>query len=78
MVECERSGGADGLRHQARSLRGARPSNSRWSGLRDPTPDVAHIETAKQSRVRLAEDQVGIALVIAQLALVLAQTPSKV
>ena len=63
------------LGHQAAACIGcAHPVSDRGS-LRHAAPDVADVEPSEQRTVYVGEDEVGIALVVAQLALELAQAP---
>jgi hypothetical protein len=60
----------------AADVGGADPVAER-GGLRDAAPDVADAEASQQHRVGLPEDEEGVAQVLLQLALVLAQAPAE-
>ena len=75
--EGERQHGLDGVRHVAATDVGRADPVADRGGLRDATPDVADAETSQQHRVGLSKNEQGVAQVLFQLALVLAQAPAE-
>ena len=75
--EGEGQHGLDGVGHVAATDVGRADPVADRGRLGDAAPHVADAEAADQRRIRLAEDQEGVALVLPQLALVLAQAPAE-
>ena len=75
--ERELGGGAHRVGHQAATCIGCPDPVAQRRRLRDAAPDIADVEPAHQRERRFGKDQIGVAQVVARLALRLAQAPAE-